>query len=172
MTRISFNFGRFDETVTQGWAVALVAVFSYATARVFFHLDESYWAPIAAVVVLYPDVKSTRRASLDRFLGTLIGCLVGWAGAQWWHQHILLYGLAIFMGVGICWLLSLQNASRLCAVAITVITLIPRMEPAWQVALYRFVEVSYGVVCALVYALLQSRILAAWQRKKRGAGIA
>jgi uncharacterized membrane protein YccC len=157
MTRISFNFGRFDETVTQGWAVALVAVFSYATARVFFHLDESYWAPIAAVVVLYPDAKATRRASVDRFLGTFIGCLVGWGGAVWWHDNIALYGLAVFAGVGACWLLRLENASRLCAVAITVIVLIPRTQPAYHVAFFRFVEVSYGVLCALLYALAEEK---------------
>jgi hypothetical protein len=39
----------------------------------------------------------------------------------------------------------LENASRLCAVAVTVITIIPRPGPAYQVAFHRFVEVSYGV---------------------------
>jgi uncharacterized membrane protein YgaE (UPF0421/DUF939 family) len=156
---------RLSQTLAQSWAVAFVAVFCYATGELLFHLPESYWAPIAAVVVLYPDAKATRRASLDRFLGTIIGCLVGWGAAEWWHHNVLLWGAAIFVGVGICWLLRLENASRLCAVAITVITLIPRTEPAWQVALYRWMEVSYGVLCALLYALLQKRLMEAWSKR-------
>ena len=73
---------RLNSTFAQAFAVALVAVFSYATGRVFFHMPESYWAPIAAVVVLYPEAKATRSASIDRFLGTLIGCLVGWGSGD------------------------------------------------------------------------------------------
>jgi uncharacterized membrane protein YccC len=158
---------RLNSTFAQAFAVALVAVFSYATGRVFFHMPESYWAPIAAVVVLYPEAKATRSASIDRFLGTLIGCLVGWGAATWWHHDVLLYGLAIFVGVAACWLLRLGNASRLCAVAITVITLIPRAEPAHLVAFYRFVEVSYGVLCALAYALAAERIATLWSTRRR-----
>jgi hypothetical protein len=48
----------------------------------------------------------------------------------------------------------LQNASRLCAVAVTVITLIPRPGRPYEVAFHRFVEVSYGVVCALAYTVV------------------
>lgn len=69
-------------TLFQGWAVAFVAVFSYFTAQFVLHLQESYWAPIAAVVVLYPDAQSTRRASRDRFLGTLIGCVIGFLSSS------------------------------------------------------------------------------------------
>lgn len=46
------------------------------------------------------------------------------------------------VGVGLRHLLRLENASRLCAVAVTVITLIPLAEPAYPVAFHRFVEVS------------------------------
>jgi hypothetical protein len=48
----------------------------------------------------------------------------------------------------------LESASRPCAVAVTVITVIPRPGPAYEVAFHRFVEVSYGVVCALAYTAI------------------
>ena len=136
-----------------GAFTAFIAIFTYATARMIPSLHEVYWAPIAAVVVLYPNREATMTAAGQRFVGTLIGSVVGWASATWWHQNLLLYGLAILVAVGLCSLLRLESASRLCAVAVTVITVIPRTEPADLVAFQRFVEVTYGVACALVFTL-------------------
>lgn len=76
-------------------------------------LQESYWAPIAAVVVLYPDGEATRKAAMQRFIGTTVGSLVGWECATWWHGNIVLCGLGIAVGVGTCYLMRLENASRL-----------------------------------------------------------
>ena len=135
----------------QGASSAVVAVFCYFTASLVTSLHETYWAPIAAVVVLYPKTEATRQASIDRFLGTVIGSVIGWGAAVWWHENVLLYGVAILFAVSLCYLLRLGNASRLCAVAVTVITLVPRSEPAHIVAFHRCVEVSYGVACAFAF---------------------
>jgi hypothetical protein len=56
--------------------------------------------------------------------------------------------------VGLCYAVRLENAARLCAVAVTVITIIPRAEPPHLVALYRCIEVSYGVACAVGFTAL------------------
>jgi uncharacterized membrane protein YccC len=138
----------------QGVSAAAVAMFCYVTVNLVPSLRETYWAPIAALVVLYPDREATKKAAIERFVGTVIGSLIGWGSAEWWHQNVLFYGFAVLVAVGLCYLLRLENASRLCAVAVTVITIIPRHEPAHLVALYRFGEVSYGVVCALAYTIL------------------
>ena len=138
----------------QGVSAAFVSVFCYSTASLVPGLRETYWAPIAAVVVLHSRREATRKAAMERFVGTIIGSLIGWGCAAWWHQNIVMYGLAILVAVGICYLMRLENASRLCAVAVTVITIIPRPEPAYLVAFHRFVEVSYGVGCALAYTMV------------------
>ena len=76
-----------------------------------------------------------------------------------------MYGLSVMVAVGLCYLLRLENASRLCAVAVTVITIIPRAEPAHLVAFHRFVEVSYGVVCALAYTVAVDLVRDSWRRR-------
>jgi uncharacterized membrane protein YccC len=141
-----------------GAGTAIVALFSYATIRLVPSLREPYWAPIAAVVVLYPTLEATKKAALDRFLGTLIGSIIGWASATWWHGDVLPYALSLVVAVALCALLRLETASRLCAVTITVIALIPRTVPAYVTAFHRFVEVSYGVACALAYTLVANRM--------------
>lgn len=132
---------------------AAVAMFAYATASHVSALKEVYWAPIAAVVVLYPGVEATKKAGLSRFFGTTLGSLIGWGSAAWWHHNLLLYGVGVVIAVGLCYLLRLEDAARLCAVAVTVITLVPRTAPPHVVAFHRFLEVSYGVACALAYTM-------------------
>jgi hypothetical protein len=83
--------------LVHGAGAAFVAVFCYSTARLVPSLPEPYWAPIAAVVVLYPDHEATRKAAGQRFLGTALGSLVGWASAAWWHGNIVLYGLSVLV---------------------------------------------------------------------------
>jgi uncharacterized membrane protein YccC len=139
------------EGLGNGAGCALVAVFCFATASRVSFLHEPYWAPIGAVVVLQSDREATRKAGLDRFVGTAIGCLIGWAAAWGWHGQLAVYGVAVLVAVTVCYLLRLPTAARLCAVAVTVITLVPHAESPATVALFRFVEVSYGVACALAY---------------------
>ena len=78
----------------------------------------------------------------------------------------MLYGLSVLVAVGLWHLLRLEAAARLCAVAVTVITLIPRAQPPHLIAFHRFVVVSYGVACALAYTMSMD-----WARRRwRGGG--
>ena len=141
-----------------GAGAGVVAAFSFSTARLVASVPEPYWAPIAAVVVLYPDREATKQAVIQRLVGTAIGSIIGWGSAVWWHQSAVRYGVSIVIAMTVCSLLRLEAASRLCAVAVTVITLIPRAEAPSLVALHRCIGVTYGVVCALVYAVVVDAI--------------
>lgn len=163
----SWKQGSF-EALFQGLSTACVAVFCYLTARLVPSLRDVYWAPIAAIVVLYPDQEATKSAAAQRFLGTAVGSLIGWATAVLWHRHIVLYGVAVFLAVGLCYLLRLGTAARLCAVTVTVITLIPRPEAVYLVAFHRFIEVSYGVTCALVYTVVVGAVRERMRSRKSG----
>ena len=132
-----------------GAGAAVVAMFCYATALHMPGLVEVYWAPLAAVVVVYPDRDATLKAGLQRFLGTAIGSLIGWGAAAMWNGNILAYGAGVMLAIAVCEILRCEAAARLCAVAVTMITIVPHPEPPHLVALHRFVEVSYGVGCAM-----------------------
>jgi len=145
--------GKLWALFTYGIAAAVVAVLSYATAARLPGLREPFWAPLAALVVLYPDRKATLEAGLQYSIGTAAGSAIGWVCSAVWHGSLAVYGAGIMIAVGIAHLVRCQAAARLCAVAVTVITIVPHAEPPHLVALIRFVEVSYGVACALAYSL-------------------
>src|SRR5438874_7840780 len=48
------------------------------------------------------------------------------------------------------WLSAGEGAYRYASITLTIIVLIPRANPAWIVALHRFIEVSVGIIVALL----------------------
>jgi uncharacterized membrane protein YccC len=118
-----------------------------------FGLHDGYWGSISAIIVLQSNVGATVTASRDRLLGTFMGAAFGFAcsvfGAPPWN-----YILAVVLAIVVCGLLSLRNSSRLAAVTITIIMLVPQSGPRWELALDRVGEVLLGIVVALLVSTL------------------
>jgi uncharacterized membrane protein YccC len=118
-----------------------------------FGLHDGYWGSISAIIVLQSNVGATVTASRDRLLGTFMGAAFGFAcsvfGAPPWN-----YILALILAIIVCGLLSLRNSSRLAAVTITIIMLVPKSGPRWELALDRVGEVLLGIVVALLVSTL------------------
>jgi uncharacterized membrane protein YgaE (UPF0421/DUF939 family) len=140
----------------QALLTAAAAWLSYESSSLI-GLREGYWAAISAIVVMQSDLTDTKNSGRDRFIGTAIGGLIGWACAACWHHQGWVYALSVALTIFACWAINISNAGRLGAVAVSVIVLIPRDEPIWQVALFRFLEVSWGIAVALAIIFL-----AAW----------
>jgi len=104
------------------------------------------------------SVLSRSRGSLDprmtadsrlRISGSALAS-AGAVEANYFGSNLAAFMLAIFL-IG---LLSFgfrleKTAYRYASVTLTIIVLIPRSNPAWIVALHRFIEVSVGIVVAL-----------------------
>ena len=118
-------------------------------------LREGYWAAISAIVVMQANFGETRHSARDRCIGTAIGAVIALACALGWDGHVWIYALAVGVTVFCCWIADVSNAGRLAAVTVTVIVLIPRNEPIWKIATFRFLEVSWGIAVAvgIVYAV-------------------
>lgn len=139
---------RLQTGIRQALMTAAAAWFSYRST-IWFGLHEGYWAAISAVVVMQSDLPTTRQSGRDRLLGTMIGGLAGWACSAWWHGHLWIYAAAVALSVFTCWIARLDVAGRLSAVTVTVIVLIPRNEAVWKIALFRFLEVAWGIAVAV-----------------------
>jgi uncharacterized membrane protein YccC len=147
----------------QGLMGAVAAWTAYASASLI-GFREGYWAAISAVVVMQSDLSTARTTARDRFIGTAIGGLVGWACALCWHAQGWIYALAIGLSVFVCWIAKLSGAGRLAAVTVTVIVLIPRDEPEWRIALFRFLEVTWGIAIAIAV-----QFSVGWAERRRRA---
>jgi uncharacterized membrane protein YgaE (UPF0421/DUF939 family) len=137
----------------QAVKTGLAAVVSLYLAH-FLKLPESYWAAISAIIVMYSDVGQTVRASFQRLVGTAIGVSIGGAFAALFGQRIWAFGVAVTLTVLVCALLGFAEAARLAGVAVAIVMLVSHPGAPWVAALHRFLEVSFGIVVAVVISAL------------------
>jgi uncharacterized membrane protein YccC len=152
-----------------GWAVlvhagrtAVAAVASVLVARVF-RLPETYWAAITTLVITQSSLGAALKISGERFIGTALGAGVAAILATYVAPNVAIYGLALFLlGLVCAAVRSDRNAYRFGGVALTIVLMVPRTGPAWQVGLHRFAEVTIGIAVALIMTVV-------WQEKEEAA---
>jgi len=128
---------------------AVAAVVSLLVARLF-RLPATYWAPITTL-----SLGAAFAVSSQRFIGTVLGAVVGAAAAGYFGPHVLVFGIGVFILGLLCALTrSGPAAYRFGSVTLAIVVLIPGSDPAWLVAFHRFAEVSIGIVVALLLAVV------------------
>ena len=131
---------------------AVAAVASLLTARLF-RLPASYWAPITTLVIVQSSLGAALTVSWQRFVGTALGAVVGAIVATYFGPHVVVFGIGVFiLGLLIAVVRSDRSAYRFAGITLAIVLLIPRTEPAWRFAFYRFAEVSIGIGVALLLA--------------------
>ena len=114
-------------------------------------LQEVHWAAISAIIVVQSDFGASLLISWHRLAGTALGALVGAVLAEWTGRSAIVFGIGVLaVGVLSAVLRLDRPAIRFGAIAFTIVLLLGRSEPAWIVALHRFIEVSTGIVAGLV----------------------
>jgi uncharacterized membrane protein YccC len=143
------NVRWFDVNWRHGVKTALAAAICLVLVR-WFGFVQGYWACVTAVVVMQSETAATLVASRDRLVGTAVGALVGWGAAEIWHANVLVYAAAVLLCMVTPELMGLKGAGRMAGVAATIILLVPSSASHGVVARDRFLEVSFGIVVALV----------------------
>jgi uncharacterized membrane protein YccC len=141
---------------------AITAIASMLVSELF-RLPQSYWAPITTIVITQSSLGSTLAVSWQRIVGTALGAAIGAAVAIRFEPHVLVFGLSVFL-MGLCCaaIRADRSAYRFGGVTLGIVLLLPRTEPAWQIAFHRFAEVSIGIAVALVMTI-------AWPEKAPAA---
>ena len=128
---------------------AIAATLSLAVARLF-GLPEAYWAAIATLVVMQSTLGATLLLSVERIAATALGAVIGALLASYFDANVLLLAVTVFVLGLLCAAFRMEKtAYRYASVTLAIIVLIPRSNPAWVVAVHRFVEVSVGILVAL-----------------------
>jgi uncharacterized membrane protein YccC len=149
---MTFSRAATAENARQAIKTAVAGLASMYVARLF-HLPEGYWAAISALIVMQSNVGATLSASRTRLAGTAVGAVVGGAFVALWGDSIPGFALAVAVAFFLCFVLRLPDSQRLATVTVAIIMLIGRPVSPWTVALHRFIEVSLGILIALVISL-------------------
>ncbi len=150
-----------DRVGWAGWPVvahsartAVAAVASVLVARLF-RLPEAYWAPITTLVITQSSLGAALAVSRQRFVGTVLGAVVGAIVASYFGPNVLVFGAGVFVLGLLCAVAHAdRSAYRFGGVTLAIVLLVPRTGPAWRIAFHRFAEVSIGIGVALMFALV------------------
>lgn len=133
---------------------AVAAMASLLVARLF-SLPETYWAPVTTLVITQSSLGAAFPVSRQRFIGTVLGALVGGLVASHFRPNLLVFGVGVLILGLLCALVRTnRSAYRFGGVTLAIVLLIPRTNPPWQVAFHRSAEVSIGIVVALLFAIV------------------
>ncbi len=145
----AINRARIQESIK----TAIAGVASLYAAK-FCRLPEDYWATISALIVMQSNVGATVSASWTRLAGTAVGAIVGGVFVALWGVNVLAFGVAVAIAFYLCSVLKLAQSQRLATVTVAILMLIGRPHSAWIIALHRFLEVSIGILVALLISLV------------------
>ncbi len=131
---------------------AATASFAIAAA---LQLPQAQWAAISTIVVTQSTLETALIISGQRLLGTAIGATAGALLARRLGSTMIAFSVGL-LGLGLlCALLRLDRpAYRFAGITLAIIVLVQPVEPAWRMALHRFVEVAVGIAVGLVAAKL------------------
>jgi len=136
-------------TLEHSARTAVAAVVSLLVARLF-RLPEAYWASISTLIVMQSTVGAALPISAQRLAGTAMGVIAGGFAAAYFPGNALVFGIAVFLlGIVCAGFRVERSAYRYASVAVAIITLVPRANQAWIIAVHRFVEVSIGIAVGL-----------------------
>jgi uncharacterized membrane protein YccC len=136
------------------------ATISVCIARLI-GMPEAYWAAISTLVVMQSTLGATFTLSIERIVATALGASLGAVESTYFGSNLIVFALAIFFLGILSFVLRLEKTGyRYASVTLTIIVLIPRTGPPWSIAAHRFIEVSIGIVIALV-------VVAIWEERQR-----
>lgn len=113
------------------------------------------WCVVTAIITLQTNLGGTYRAVWNRFLGVVIGSIIGAAVASFAGAHGVFLGLAIAATIMICSILNLTDSYRIACLSVAVIIvpwgLHPEISP-WIFAFFRFLDTCAGLGIAIFIA--------------------
>src|SRR5882672_8561187 len=116
-----------------GWAVlvhsartAMTAIASVLIAQLF-GLPEAYWAPITTLVITQSSLGAAFAVSWQRFIGTMLGAVVGAIVSSHFGLQVLVFGTCVFILGLFCAVTHLDlTAYRYGGVTLAIVLLVPR----------------------------------------------
>jgi uncharacterized membrane protein YgaE (UPF0421/DUF939 family) len=113
------------------------------------------WCVVSAIVVLQAHLGGTYKAAKERFLGVLIGSILGIALTYAFGSNPISVGAAVALTIIICSFFQLQESVRIACLTVVVIMVLSGLRPEihlWWFGVCRFLDSCLGIFIAVVVA--------------------
>lgn len=157
--QITRFFKRIDLRKAVKTAIAAGCSFTVANAYSTYFarpdiLASGLWCVVATIVVMQANIGSTYKAGGIRFVGSIIGSLIGGICTYYLGATSLTLGLNVAATILICSILRLQDAYRIAALSGAVVMLSWAVHPEavtpWEIGFFRSLDASVGIIIAII----------------------
>ncbi len=121
------------------------------------YLAPGLWCIISAVVVLQASIGGVYQAIWIRFIGIIIGSVVGVIVTLLFGADVLALGLAFFITILLCSLLKIPDSYGMASLSVAIIMIPWKMHPTvgpWVDAFFRFLDTCIGLIIAIFVSYL------------------
>lgn len=118
-------------------------------------LVSGLWCVMASIVVLQAHLGGTYKAAWIRFLGVLVGSIMGGFFTVQFGSGALSLGLSICGTILLCSLIGIKDSVRIASLSVAVVMILWGIRPSispWTFALFRFLDSCLGILVAVVVA--------------------
>jgi uncharacterized membrane protein YgaE (UPF0421/DUF939 family) len=114
-------------------------------------LPEPYWAALTTIVIMQSTLGAAWIASKQRFSGTALGVAMGAPLTAYAAQNAAAFAAGVFVLGLICAFLRIgRSAFQSAGITLAIVMLVARPDPAWLIAIHRFLEISLGIAVGLL----------------------
>lgn len=109
----------------------------------------SLWICLTAILILQAHLGGTYRSAWTRFLGLVVGTIVGGAMTSWLGTDPFTLSISIALTIIICSILKLQESFRIAIATVAVIMIVWELNPnvsPWLFSIYRFIDSCFGLM--------------------------
>jgi len=142
--------------VKAGAAASLALFFGVGFSQVMDRPDYlvgGLWTVLTAIVVVQAYLGGTYLAAVVRFLGTLVGAIMGGLCTSLLGANAVSLGVSVFFTIIICSLLGLKESVRIASMTVAVVMVLWGLRPLtspWLFGFYRFLDSCLGILVAVV----------------------
>lgn len=115
------------------------------------------WSVISAIVVMQANLGGTYIAAWNRFLGVMIGSLLGGLFIEIIGSNGITIGVGVFCTVAACTFFNLKDSLRIATMSVAVVMTLYILHPTigtWEFSFYRFLDSCIGITIGMVTAHL------------------
>jgi hypothetical protein len=147
---------RLSGQLKHGFRVAVSVAAAFAIASWWLNLPQGYWAVISALLVVQPSIGGTLGASRDRFVGTIVGAIVGGLASYLRPETPWGEMLALVICAGALTVVAARWPALRIAPVTSVIMIVGNATHAGslEAAVTRVFEITVGSLVGVVAALL------------------
>ncbi|MBA3602235.1 MAG: FUSC family protein [Parachlamydiaceae bacterium] len=152
-------FKRLDLRIATKTAIAAGCSYAIANAySAYFSrpdiLTSGLWCVVASIVVMQANIGSTYKAGGMRFIGSIIGSIIGATATFYLEATPVTLGLTVAITIVVCAILQLQEAYRIAALSGAVVMLSwavhPELVTPWEIGFFRSLDASVGIIIAII----------------------